>query len=58
MTNQKTLELDTLPSLDDQDLLEVVGGGCNPCQSRCYCPPPPCCPPPCFEVSICATVKL
>jgi len=38
MSNTKTLELRTL---DDEDLMDVVGGGCHPsCQRSCN--PEPC----------------
>ena len=43
MSNTNILELRTL---DDEDLMDIVGGCCPPCQPKCP-PPPPCrCGPP------------
>jgi hypothetical protein len=55
MDQSKNFEL---LSLDDDELLSVVGGCAPPCQP---CPPPPChpCPPPCgpvLKIDLCVSL--
>jgi len=47
MSNTKTLELRTL---DDEDLMDVVGGGCEP-QRHCG-------PPPCHQFQPCGGIEI
>jgi hypothetical protein len=61
MSNTKLLELRTL---DDEDLMDVVGGGCqgqSQCQPQCQ-PQPKCYAQPCggldVDINVCVSICL